>query len=129
MLVLAFVVLVLTTSFVVYRQQLLIERHRRLSEQLVATRIAAVLIVVGGLATTWLGILVLALLAALTLFDAPLIVGWAASHGLAEADVGLAERVRMAAFCASIGLLIGSLGASFEEQHHFRHVIFVDEEL
>lgn len=128
-LVLALLVLALTTSFVVYRQQLLIERHRRLSEQLVATRITAVLIVVGGLATTWLGVLVLALLAALTLFDAPLIVGWAASQALAETDVGFAERARMATFCASIGLLIGSLGASFEEQHHFRHVIFVDEEL
>lgn len=127
--VLALVVLGATTSSVVHRQQLLLERHRQLSEQLVVTRVTAVLIVVAGLATTWLGILALALLAAVTLFDAPLIVGWAASHELDASGVGLAPRLRMAMFCASIGLLIGSLGASFEEQHHFRHVIFVDEEL
>ena len=126
---LALVVLAATTTFVVHRQQLLLERHRRPSEQLVVTRVAAVAIVVAGLATTWLGVFALALLASLTLFDAPLIVGWAASHGLDEDGVGLALRLRMAMFCASIGLLIGSLGASFEDQHHFRHVIFVDEEL
>ena len=126
---LALVVLALTTTFVVHRQQLLAVRHRHLTEQLVVTRVAAVAIVVAGLATTWLGILALALLAAVTLFDAPLIAGWASSHALDETGVGLALRLRMAMFCASIGLLIGSLGASFEEQHHFRHVIFVDEEL
>ena len=93
------------------------------------TRVSALAIVVTGLATTWLGVFALALLAATTLFDATLIAGWAASHELEESAVGLALRVKMATFCASIGLLIGSLGASFEDQHHFRHVIFVDEEL
>ena len=126
---LALVVLGATTAFVVDRQQLLLERRGRLTEQLVATRVTAVAIVAAGLATTWLGVFLLAALAALTLFDAPLIVGWAASQALEAASVGLEPRLRMAAFCASIGLLIGSLGASFEEQHHFRHVIFVDEEL
>ena len=128
-LALALAVLVLTSGFVIHRQQLLLARHRHLSEQLVASRLSAVLIVVAGLATTWLAIFVLALAAALALFDAPLIVGWAASHGLEEANVDTLLKARMATFCASIGLLIGSLGASFEDQHHFRHVIFVDEEL
>ena len=35
----------------------------------------------------------------------------------------------MSAFVASVAILIGALGASFEEQHYFRHVIFVDEEI
>jgi hypothetical protein len=34
----------------------------------------------------------------------------------------------MATCVASLGLVVGALGTSFEEQHHFRHVIFVDEE-
>lgn len=37
--------------------------------------------------------------------------------------------LRMAAFVASIGVLIGALGTSFENQHHFRHIVFVDEEI
>ena len=128
-LALALVALGLTTSFVTHRQQLLLVRHRHLSEQVVTTRLTALAIVVGGLVTTWLGAFALALLAILTLFDAPLIASWAASHGLDATGVGLETRARMAAFCASIALLIGALGASFEEQHHFRHVILVDEEL
>ena len=128
-LALALAVLALTSGFVIHRQQLLLTRHRHLSEQLVASRSSAVLIVVAGLGTTWLAIFALAFSAALALFDAPLIVGWAASHALDETNVDALLKARMATFCASIGLLIGSLGASFEDQHHFRHVIFVDEEL
>ena len=128
-LVMALVVLALTSAFVVHRQQLLLARHRQLREQLVVTRVSALAIVVTGLALTWLGVFALALLAAAVLFDAPLITAWAASNGLDESAIGLALRTKMAVFCASIGLLIGALGASFEDQHHFRHVIFVDEEL
>ena len=29
----------------------------------------------------------------------------------------------------SLGIVIGALEASFEQQHHFRHVVFVDEEV
>lgn len=122
-------VLALTTTFVVHRQQLMLSRHRELGEQLVVTRTAALLIVITGLATTWSAALLLALLAIGTLFDATLIAAWAASSALTGDDVGWAERLKMATFSASIGLLIGALGASFEDQHHFRHVIFVDEEL
>lgn len=35
----------------------------------------------------------------------------------------------MAGFSGSVELLIGPLGGSFESQNHFRHVIFVDEEI
>ena len=34
----------------------------------------------------------------------------------------------LAGLVSSLGLLIGSLGASFEGQHYFRHVIYADEE-
>jgi len=122
-------VLALTTTFVVHRQQLLLSRHRQLSEQLIVTRSAALLIVVTGLATTWSAALLLALLATCTLFENALIASWAAASALESDAVGWTERMKMASFSASISLLIGALGASFEDQHHFRHVIFVDEEL
>ena len=34
----------------------------------------------------------------------------------------------MTGLVSSLGLLIGSLGASFEGHHYFRHVIYADEE-
>lgn len=125
----ALAVLLATTLYVVTRQQLLMRRHHELREQLVVTRVSALLIVLAGLAITWLGIAALALLAGITLFDADLVAAWAASNQLSAADIGIGTATKMAGFCASIGLLIGSLGASFEDQHHFQHVIFVDEEL
>ena len=35
----------------------------------------------------------------------------------------------LSAVVAAFGLAIGALGAAFEDQSYFRHVIFVDEEL
>jgi len=32
-------------------------------------------------------------------------------------------------FVASVGMVTGALGASFEDQHCFRHMTFVDEEI
>lgn len=124
----AVIVLLFTTTFVIIRQRLVLLRHRRLSEQRVLTSVSALVIVMAGLAVTWSCMFLLALLASSTLFDAELIQSWASSTN-PDSDVGLATLIKMSAFCASIGLLIGSLGASFEEQHHFQHVIFVDEEL
>ncbi len=71
----------------------------------------------------------LAILAAALLFSPELISQWTNS---AEASVHVitpTSYLKMATFCASVGLLIGALGASFEEQTHFQHVIFVDDEL
>jgi len=127
--VMAALVLIATTAFVVARQQLLMRRFRERREQLVVTRVSAVLIVLCGLLVTWFGIFCLALLAGATLFGGELVAEWAASTGVQAEAVGAGVFLKMAMFLASIGLLIGSLGASFEDQQHFQHVIFVDEEL
>ena len=82
-----------------------------------------------GMAVTWLCLWGLALLAASALFDPELIRSWAASTPAGAQAAGVLADVKMASFCATIGLLIGSLGASFEDQHHFQHVVFVDAEL
>lgn len=125
----ALLVLAFTTAFVVARQQLLVTRGGQLREQIAVTGISAVLIVTSGLATTWVCMFALALLASSTLFSGELISEWAGSLSLDPGTIGPDVFVRMSCWCASIGLLIGSLGASFEDQHHFQHVIFVDEEL
>jgi hypothetical protein len=58
-------------------------------------------------------------------FQPALVAGWAASlHGA----VSTRHYLILSAFVASFGLLIGALGASFEQYHYFRHVTYIDEE-
>jgi hypothetical protein len=52
-------------------------------------------------------------------------VGWAASL---NGEIQAVHYVVLAAFVASLGLLIGALGASFEQHYYFRHVTYIDEE-
>lgn len=129
LLFMASLVIVGTTLFVISRQNLTMRRHHDLREQLVVSRISALLTVTSGLAITGLGIHLLALCAVSSLFSAEVVTHWAASSELSIGDVDTGLTWRMATLCATFGLLIGSLGASFEDQWHFQHVIFVDEEL
>ena len=121
------IVLGITTAFVAIRQRLLIQgRHSHMSEQTVITNISAVLIVLTGLATTALALLTLNVLAGYFLYSPNLVGYWinAESHA-----VTFIEYWQVALLVTTLGLLIGALGATFEEQHHFRHVVFVDEEI
>ena len=93
------------------------------------TALSAVLIVAFGMATTWVCLAAAGMLVATVLFSSNLIAGWAASSELDAENVGLGCRWLMSCFCSSLGILIGALGASFESQNYFQHVIFVDEEL
>lgn len=121
--------LALTTVYVVVRQQLLVRRGRKRSEQNVVTSASAFGVVFAGMLSTWLVLCVIGLSAATLLFPAQLIANWAESSGLKAGQLGAAHNLQMSLFCASVGLLIGALGASFESQTYFRHVIFVDEEI
>lgn len=121
--------LALTTLYVIVRQQLLLRRSRGQSEQSVVTSASALGIVFVGMAVTWAGLFTMGVAVGWLLFRPELIASWASSSELTTAEVGISTIVRMNLFCASIGLLIGALGASFESQHYFRHVIFVDEEI
>lgn len=119
--------LLFTTIYVMRRQQLLVRRTpARLSEQSVIANVSTVCIVLGGMMTS------LALMFAATLgvgvlwFHEGLIAGWAAAR---EQPVGLAQYLLMAAFVSSLSILIGALGATFEQHSHFRHITFVDEEV
>lgn len=125
-----FVVSLLSTTFyVVLRQQLLVRRGTRRSEQAVVTSASAMGIVFAGMATTWAALFLVGIVLSLFLFPGALIAGWAASSVSGPSELVWSDRPQMAVFAASLGLMIGALGASFESQHYFRHVIFVDEEL
>jgi predicted Zn-dependent protease len=123
---LSLIALLLTSIYILKRQRLLTRRQMGpLSEQIVVAHIAIAIVVLSGLLTTYGLFLGGALLLASTLFQRQIIVGWAASlHG----DVHTLHYVVLAGFVASLGLLIGALGASFEQQHYFRHITYIDEE-
>ncbi|SRR6056297_32077 len=119
----------LTTAYVIGRQQLLVRRQQRRSEQAVVTSASAIGILLVGMLVTWCGLYFIALLFGGVFFGPDLIAAWASSSQASLLANGWLAKFWMAAFSASLGLLIGALGASFESQHYFRHVVFVDEEI
>lgn len=119
--------LVVTTGYICHRQQLLIRRSRRpLTEQIVVSNFSAVLIVAVGTLTMSFLLFVLGLLFSWWMFPAAVAETWAASL---EESVSTANHLLLAGTVSSLGILIGALGATFENQNYFRHVIFVDEEI
>ncbi|WP_235908681.1 hypothetical protein [Roseiconus nitratireducens] len=118
-----------TTIYVVLRQQLLVRRGKRRSEQSVVTSVSALAIVFAGMLATWMTLFAVGLTLTHLLFPGQLVVAWASSTFTDVRQLSWMDRPQMAMFSASLGLLIGSLGASFESQHYFRHIIFVDEEI
>ncbi|MDH3604565.1 MAG: hypothetical protein OEU26_33575, partial [Candidatus Tectomicrobia bacterium] len=118
--------LIITSFYILRRQRLLMRRETSaLSEQTVITNLSVTAVVVLGMLTTY-GLLFLAALGLSTLlFHQKLVIAWAASL---EGHISSVHYVILAAFVSSLGLLIGALGASFEQQHYFRHVTYIDEE-
>ena len=123
---LSLLTLAATTAFLLHRQRLLVRRRdARLTERAAVSNLAATLIVVVGLAVTWLALFAAGLAASHLLFAPAVVESWAASLAAPPEPWRFAT---LAAFVAALGLLIGALGASFEEQRYFRHVVLVDEE-
>ncbi|MCO8121631.1 hypothetical protein NHH03_07775 [Stieleria sp. TO1_6] len=121
--------LISTTLYVVLRQQLLVRRGTKRSEQTVVTSASALGIVCAGMLTTWATLFVSGLMLSHLLFPSDLIATWAATTIDQPHQLSWLDRPQMATFSASLGIMIGALGASFESQHYFRHIIFVDEEI
>ena len=118
--------LVITSAYILRRQQLLMRRDVSiLSEQSVITNSAITMVVLLGMLTTYSGLFFAALGLSTWLFSHQLVVGWAASL---NGEIHTVHYVVLAAFVASLGLLIGALGASFEQHYYFRHVTYIDEE-
>ncbi len=124
--VLSLVSLVGTSGYLVRKQRLLARRHgRERTEQQVVTT-ASILIALGlGMATTYALLFGTTLAVGALFFDGEILAGWAASLG---EPVRMRHVLTFAGFVAALGLGVGALGASFEEQTYFRHVAYVDEE-
>lgn len=124
---LAAAAILLTTVYVVFRQRLFVQReHLPISELSVVTNISTFLIVLVGMAATFV-FLALVTFTVGNLFFAPrLISSWAATTSVAG---NLSAYIKLATLVASVGMFIGALGASFESHQYFRHITFVDEEL
>jgi hypothetical protein len=97
-----------------------------LSEQTVITNISVIAVVAFGMLTTYALLFVAALCLSSLFFNSKLVAAWAPSL---EGHISTANYMILAAFVASLGLLIGALGASFEHQYYFRHMTYIDEEI
>ncbi|TWT85868.1 hypothetical protein Pla123a_06750 [Posidoniimonas polymericola] len=119
--------LVVTVVYVLVRQGLLLSQGSAgLSEQVVTTNLTTIAIIATGIATTYVCLYLLTLLVTASLFDAELVASWAPTlHERADWEC----YATFAGFVSSIGIVIGALGVSFEGQHYFRHITYVDEEV
>ena len=123
---LGFGVLVSTSTYVIHRQGLLVQRHDAApTEQWAATNATTVAIVVLGLIFTYSALFIITWGAIHGLFNPLVVEGWVGDLNAERLRQG---RVTLASLVASLGLGIGALGATFESQAYFRHVTFVDEE-
>jgi hypothetical protein len=123
---LSVVILAIASVYLVQRQRLLVYRRgRRRSEQRVVSEASVLIAVAVGMATTYALLFIGTLALAALLFDRAILEGWAATLG---ESIALGHVFVFAGFVAAIGLAVGALGASFEEQTYFRHVALVDEE-
>jgi hypothetical protein len=118
--------LLLTSVYILKRQQLLMRREGgRLSEQTVVTNVAITAVVLLGMLTTYGLLFIGTLICRLLLFRHQVVAGWVVSL---DDDIQVVHYVILAAFVAPLGLLIGALGASFEQHYYFRHITYIDEE-
>jgi hypothetical protein len=116
-----------TSVFVLARQQLLIHgRQGALTERRVVGNVTTVAVVLLGFLTTYVLLFAVTGGFAALVFDRVLIASWA---GATDTEIGGRHYLLMSGFVASLGVVIGALGASFEARSHFRHVAFVDEEI
>ena len=123
----AAVSLVFTSVFIIKRQRLFLGRTDRVTEQTVITHAVVTGIVSLGMLSTLLLLLVVSLGLSVLFFPAEVVVGWM-NRGASDGAV-LVTYARVAAMLGAIGLALGAVGASFEDQQYLRHVAYVDEEV
>ena len=116
-----------TLPIVTVETLLLIRRRGwRLTERRVLANVTTVGVILFGFATTYLLLFAVTAGFAGLFFDRALVAAWAAST---TAPIAARHYLLMGGFVASLGVVIGALGASFEARSHFRHVAFIDEEV
>ena len=119
--------LLATSTFILKRQRLLVRRNgRKLTEQRVVANAAMVLTVFSGMAVMYALLFAFSFAAGLGFLDDDMVRHWA---NLPDEISVFDGRLTMAGFVASLGILIGALGAAFEGRSYFRHVLHVDREI
>lgn len=113
-----------TSYYILLRQHLLSRFGVRMTEQSVVTAAAVSMGVLLGMAITYVLLFVTTWLASKALFGPALVHNWTASLQRVQEQ----HYLSLAGFVASLGLLIGALGASFEQESYFRRVALLDEE-
>lgn len=125
--VLSIIALLGTSVFIIKRQHLLMRtRTRRLSEQRVISNVSVTISIIMGMATTYFLLFAVTLLISRFLFTSVIIEKWAVSTGGA---VHTGNYLVLSGFFATLGIIIGALGASFEVQSYIKHIAMVDEEI
>lgn len=120
------VVLLGTSAYLIRRQRLVLGQVGQRTEQGVVTEASVWMAVAIGMATTFAMLFALTLLIGVFLYPDALVSGWVTQSGPASV---VPLHVRLAILAASLGLLIGALGATFEAPSYLRHVAYVDEEV
>ncbi len=115
-----------TSAYLVRKQGLLARRHGHARTEQQVVQAASILLALGlGMSTTWVLLFGTTVLVRLLFFDSAILSGWAASL---DGPVEMLNVFAFAGFVAALGLGVGALGGSFEDQTYFRHVAYVDEE-
>ncbi|WP_422371779.1 hypothetical protein [Hoeflea sp.] len=122
-LVLSLLALAATSTYLLKAQRLLASRQGPLREQRAVTNAGTVLAVVLGMGVTYLGVFAIAYLLAIGLFGSDLLERWVGEQALPSV------RLSISGLVASLSLIIGALGASFEPYGYFRHVTQIDDEI
>ena len=115
-----------TSAYLVRKQGLLARRHGHARTEQQVVQAASILLALGlGMSTTWVLLFGTTVAVRMLFFDPAILSGWAASLG---GPVEMRHVFAFAGFVAALGLGVGALGGSFEDQTYFRHVAYVDEE-
>ena len=115
-----------TSGYLVRKQGLLARRHGHARTEQQVVQAASILLALGlGMSTTWVLLFGTAVALAALFFDPAILDAWAASLG---GPVEPRHVLSFAGFVAALGIGVGALGGSFEDQTYFRHVAYVDEE-
>ena len=119
--------LISASLYVLKRQRIFGENWRRgLTEHRVIARVSLTVAMLLGLTTTYAMLFAATLAVSQVFYPADLIHAWAPTL---HETLNWSHYFRLAGFVATLGIVIGALGAAFEPQAYFRHVAFVDEEM
>lgn len=120
------VLCILGVSVLLLHRQRLLGAYRSadLRELKVVSDVSVTLATIFGMSVIYLLLYTSTYAIASTFFAEHVVESWTASLE----HVGELERLVFSGFVALLGLIVGALGASFEEQSYFRHITLVDEE-